>query len=159
MALKGDRFEAITSIEYFMNQVAERGGVVCSVTGSPNQGGSGSALDQFKSQVEYPAAGSSGRYAVGVLLNDMVSLDLTKQHINWQRNQMQIGSKVTLLRQGWVVTNMLNPGDAPGLGSGAYVGNSGLFTTNSANGAAKVGRFESAVDADGFCKVYVNLPQ
>lgn len=159
MALKGDRFEAITSIEFFMNQVAERGGVVVSATGSTSNGGSGAALDQFKSQVEYAAAGSSGRYPVGLLLNDMVNLDLTKTHPNWQRNQMQQGSKVTLLREGWVVTNMLVPGDVPALGSGAYLGNSGLLTTSSSAGQQKVGRFESAVDADGFCKVYVKLPQ
>lgn len=154
MALKGDRFEAITSIEFFMDQVAERGGVVVGVTGAA---GSGAALDQFASQVEYAADGS-GRYPVGLLLNDMVNLDLTKQHPNWQRNQMQKGSKVTLLREGWVVTNMLVSGDAPGLGSGAYLGVSGLLTTDSTNNV-KVGAFETAVDSDGYAKVYVKLPQ
>ena len=158
MALKGDRFEGITSIEFFMNEVAERGGVVVSSTGANVAGGSGAALDQWKSQVTYAAAGSVGRYPVGVLLNDMVNLDLTKQHINWQRNQMQIGSKVTLLREGWVVTNMIDPAAAPALGSGAYLSNSGLFTTVVGSNA-KVGRFESAADGDGFAKVYVKLPQ
>lgn len=160
MALKGDRFEAITSIEYFMNEVAERGGVVVSQTGAGIAGGSGAALDQWKSQVTYAAAGSSGRYPVGLLLNDMVNLDLTKMHINWQRNQMQIGSKVTLLREGWVVTNMIDPAvaTAVALGSGAYLGNSGLLTTV-VGSSAKVGRFESGIDSDGFAKVYVKLPQ
>jgi hypothetical protein len=80
--------------------------------------------------------------------------------MNWHRNQMQIGSKVTLLREGWVTTNMVDPAvsSAVALGSGAYLGNSGLLTTVVGSNA-KVGRFESSVDADGFCKVYVKLPQ
>jgi len=158
MALKGDRFEAITSIKFFMNEVAERGGVVVSSTGAGVNGGSGAALDQWKSQVTY-ADDASGRYPVGLLLNDMVNLDLTKQHMNLHKNQMQIGSKVTLLREGWVVTDMLVPGDTPALGSGAYLGASGLLTTSSDSGQPQVGEFESAVDADGFCTVYVKLPQ
>lgn len=161
MALKGDRFEAITSIEFFMNEVATRGGVVVSSTGTGVDGGSGAALDQWKSQVTYAAAGSSGRYPVGLLLCDVVNLDLTKQHPNWHKNQVQVGSKVTLLREGWVVTDMLAPGVTPALGNSAYLGNSGLLTTATGTNAsnAKVGRFESAKDADGFCKVYVKLPQ
>ena len=161
MALKGDRFEAITSIEFFMNSVAERGGVVVACTGAGISGGSGAALDQWKSQVEYAAAGSSGRYPVGLLLNDVVSLDLTKQHMNWHRDQMQVGSKVTLLREGWVTTDWVDPAvsSAVGLGSGAYLGNSGYLTTDSSDDAEKVGRFESSVDSDGFCKVYIKLPQ
>jgi len=154
MALKGDRYEAITSIEFFMDQVAERGGVVCQTTGC----GSGAALDQFASQVEY-AANPSGRYAVGLLLNDVVNLDLTKQHMNWYQNQMQKGGKATLLRDGWVVTNMLHTNVSIGAGSGAYLTVSGLLTTNTSSGNLKVGRFEQTVDADGYCKVYIKLPQ
>lgn len=154
MALKGDRFEGIQSIEFFMDQVAERGGVVVGVTSST---GTGAALDQFASQVEYAADGS-GRYPVGVLLADVVDLDLTKTHPNWHKNQQQKGSKVALLRDGWVLTDMIASGDAPALGSGAYLGANGLFTTDSTAGP-KVGAFESAVDSDGFAKVYVKLPQ
>ena len=40
MALKGDRYLAITEVSYFMDQVAERGGIVVLKTA-----GSGAALD------------------------------------------------------------------------------------------------------------------
>jgi hypothetical protein len=155
MALKGDRFEGIQSIDFFMDQVAERGGVVVGVT---SVSGSGAALDQFNSRVEY-AADASGKYPIGILMCDVVDLDLTKYHENWQKNTQQKGSKVTLLREGWVVTNMLAAGITPGLGLPAYIKTSGLFTTSSASGAVQVGYFESAKDSDGYVKVYVKLPR
>lgn len=161
MALKGDRFEAITSIEYFMDQVAERGGVVCEITA-----GSGAALDQAAAAVEYHAD-PSGHYAIGLLLNDVVNLDLTRQHPNWHKNEMQKGSKVTLLREGWVVTNMLEgTGIVPTVGQKAYVGSSGLLTNSTQcggiatdGGSLEVGRFESTKDEDGYVKVYIKLPK
>jgi len=150
MALKADRVELLTDISFFMNTTAERGGVVSVVTG-----GSGVALDDANAVVSYAAA-ASGAKPVGLLLNDVVNLDLTRQHINWHKDEVQVGGKVTVLRQGQVVTNLVTPGATPTAGADAYVGPSGYIGTSSTN-AVKVGQFLSSKDSDGYAKVSVNI--
>ncbi len=150
MALKSDRIESLTDISFFMATVAERGGVVSAVTS-----GSGVAMDDANAVVAYAAA-ASGAKPLGVLLNDVVNLDLTRQHINWHKDEVQLGGKVTVLRQGQVTTNMLVSGITPSAGTPAYVGASGLIGTSSTN-AVQIGQFLSGKDADGYAKVSVNI--
>lgn len=157
MALKGDRVEITTDISFNMNEVAERGGVVCMSTA-----GSGAALDQAAALVSYVAS-PSGKYPVGLLLNDMVNIDQTRQHLNYHKNEVQKGGKVTLLREGWVTTNRIYPGVTPTAGAVAYVSHSGYLSTagitDESTANAKVGRFDSTKDEDGYAKVYIKLPQ
>ena len=148
MALKPDRIELLTDVSFFMNSTAERGGVACVSTG-----GSGISMDDANAVVAY-AATVSGSKPVGVLLNDVVNIDLTRQHINWHKDEVQLGGKVTLLRNGQVTTNRVT--GSPAAGVDAYVGVSGLIGTSSTN-SVKIGQFLSAVDADGYAKVSVNL--
>jgi hypothetical protein len=148
MALKPDRIEHLTDISFFMNTTAERGGVASFVTG-----GVGVAMDDADAVVAYAAA-ASGNVPAGVLLNDVVNLDLTRQHINWHKDEVQVGGKVTLLRVGQVTTDLVD-GD-PSAGDPAYVGPSGTVSTTSTN-AVKIGTFLSGKDADGFAKVSVNI--
>jgi len=151
MALKPDRYEKDTDISFFMNEVAERGGVASLVTG-----GSGAAMDQSQALVSYAAA-PSGKAPMGVLLNDMVNIDLTRQHLNQYKNEVQRGSKVTLLLQGYVVTN--NILGTPTAGANAFVAHSGNFSpTDVIGGSPVVGMFMSSKDQDGYAKVAVNLP-
>lgn len=152
MALKPDRIELLTDVSFFMNTTAERGGVVSVVTATS---GVGISMDDGNAVVAY-AATVSGSKPVGVLLNDVVNLDLTRQHINWHKDETQVGGKVTLLRQGQVTTNMLVADAVPSAGADAYVGVSGLIGTSSTN-AVKIGQFLSAKDTDGYAKVSVNL--
>lgn len=152
MALKPDRVELLTDVSFFMNTTAERGGVVSVVTATS---GVGVSMDDANAVVAY-AAVASGAKPVGLLLNDVVDLDLTRQHINWHKDETQVGGKVTVLRQGQVTTNMLVAGTTPSAGADAYVGASGLIGTSSTN-AVKVGQFLSAKDTDGYVKVSVNL--
>ena len=152
MALKPDRIELLTDVSFFMNTVAERGGVASVSTATS---GVGISMDDANAVVEY-AANPSGAKPVGVLLNDVVDYDLTRQHINWYRDEMQKGGKVTLLRNGQVTTNQLVAGITPGAGADAYVGASGLIGTSSTD-AVKIGQFLSSVDTDGYAKVSVNL--
>jgi hypothetical protein len=153
MALKADRIEKETDISYFMNEVAERGGVV---TLSGN-GGSGAAMDQGVNLVTYLANPSGNFRQVGVLLNDVVNIDLTRQHLNQYKNEVQRGSKVTLLRKGYVVTNMIQ--GTPTSHSSAFVGHSGNFSAVSLSGHnGVVGEFMTRRDQDGFAKVEVNFP-
>lgn len=150
MALKPDRIELLTNVSFFMNTTAERGGVVSTVTS-----GSGVSMDDALAVVGYAAA-ASGAKPVGLLLNDVVNLDLTRQHINWHRDEVQVGGKVVVLRHGEVVTNMLVSGITPNAGDDAYVGVSGLIGTSSTN-AVKVGQFLSKKDADSYARVSVNI--
>jgi len=149
MALKGDRYELDTDISFFMNETAERG--VCVST---NTLGSGAAMDN-SSALATLQANPSGKYPLGILLNDMVNLDLTRQHINWHKDEVQKGGKITILRKGWVVTNRIS--GTPTGGAPAYLAASGLISTTQATGAPLIGQFLSTLDADGYAKVSVNL--
>ena len=150
MALKSDRIELLTDVSFFMNTTATRGGVV-SVNVATS--GLGVSMDDANAVVAY-ASVASGSLPVGILLNDVVNIDLTKQHINWHKDEVQVGGKVTLLRNGQVTTNFL--AGTPSAGAKAYVGANGTISTSSTN-AVEIGQFLSATDADGYAKVSVNL--
>jgi hypothetical protein len=163
MSLKGDRYELKTDISYFMNEVATRGGVVVLSTV-----GSGAAMDQASALVTY-AASSSGARPVGVLMGDMVNYDLTRQHINFHRDEVQLGGKVRILQIGFVVTN--NIIGTPAVSDNAYLTSSGnvmpinVVNTTASNYSASpnlalrpyVGWFGSAKDEDGYAKLNVDL--
>lgn len=152
MALKPDRNLLDTRIDYFMNEVASRGGVAVIGTSS-----SGVAMDSAVSVATYAAA-SSGRIPLGILVCDVFDKDLTKTHLNYYKEEVQKGQKVTLLTKGYVVTDMLVPATTPSGGNPAYMGPSGLLTpTLVANVTPLVGRFETAKDEDGYVKVSINL--
>jgi len=157
MALKTDRSTLQTDISFFMNEAATRGGIATISTG-----GSGASMDNGSALVTYAAA-PSGKVAVGVLLNDMVSIDLTRQHLNQHKDEVQKGGKVTLLAKGWVVTNSMQ-GTDPNAGDLAYLSHSGLISADAilaGSDAANemiVGRFLSDVDEDGYAKVFIDLP-
>ena len=154
MALKPDRFEFQTDISFFMNEVAERGGVA-----SLSTGGSGAAMDQGVNLATYAATGS-GKAPLGILLNDVVNLDLTRQHINQYKNELQKGGKVTLLRKGYVVTNRIQ-GTAPVAGDPVFVAHSGNLSKTDLVGHGTqpvVGMWMSSVDQDGYAKCEVNFP-
>ena len=138
MALKPDRVEHLTDLSFFMNATATRGQIV---THSSN--GSGASMDDSSALV-IVATGVSGDCA-GMLLNDVVDLDLTRQHINFAKDEVQKGSKVLLLRRGTVVTDNID-GATPDAGDQAYFDNQGKLTTTASS--AQIGRFLSAKDAD-----------
>lgn len=157
MALKGDRLVTnYVDISYFMNETATRGGVVCISTG-----GSGAAMDQSQALVTY-SANPSGKRAVGLLLEDMVNYDLTRQHANFYRDEMQQGGKVALMQKGWAVTNSLV--GTPTIGDYAVLDNSGnlgviTIANYTPNGVNKpyVGYWKSVKDEDGYAKVQIDL--
>ena len=156
MALKADRNELDVDISFFMNETGEKGQIVVF-----NTAGSGAAMDQAKSLVTIAAADTSN-IVVGVLLNDVVDIDLTRQHINWHKDEVQKGGKVSILKKGYVVTDQIV--GTPALGELAYLddaGATGNFATTAqvTDGVENVvGRFMSGLDEDGFAKVEINLP-
>jgi hypothetical protein len=151
MALKPDRIEAYTDISFFMNDVGQRGGIVV----HKGSGGVGVSMDDADAVVEY-ASDPSGTAPAGLLLNDVVDYDLTRQHINWHKDEVQRGSKVTILRQGQVSTNLVVDGNTPIAGDRAYYGANGYLSTTSTN-SVQVGRFLGGLDADGYVKVDINI--
>jgi len=158
MALKTDRSTLQTDVSFFMNEAATRGGVVTLSTG-----GSGASMDNGAALVTYVAA-PSGKVPFGLLVNDMVNIDLTRQHLNQHKDEVQKGGKVTLLTKGWVVTSNLE-GTDPNAGDVAYLAHSGNLASSNIGGDSTiggarlvVGRFLSDVDEDGYAKVYIDLP-
>lgn len=155
MGLKSDRIHVDSMIDYFMDEVATRGGVVVQSTV-----GSGAAMDQSQQLATYAAA-PSGKSPLGVLMCDMVNLDLTRQHKNFHKEEVQKGDKVTIWNKCTVVTNMIIPGQTPTAGSKAYLGHSGYLAAQDVIGGGSdlvVGRWLSSKDEDGWAKVSINLP-
>ena len=106
-------------------------------------------------------AAAAADVPVGILLNDVVNKDLTRTHLNQYKDEVQIGGKVTVMTRGWVVTD--NVTGTPAAGDLAYASETaGEVSTTAADAQASgnlaIGRFMSAKDADGYAKVYVNLP-
>jgi hypothetical protein len=156
MALKADRHELDVDISFFYNEgTATRGGVVVLDTV-----GSGAAMDQAGAKVKYAVA-TNALFPVGILLNDVVNLDLTRQHINWHKDEVQKGGKVSILKKGWVVTNLISGTPAVGLGAFVSDDTAGYIGTQASvtDGVyIQVGRFMSDKDEDGYAKVEINLP-
>ena len=155
MALKADRNELDVDISFFMNETAEKGQIVCISTA-----GSGAAMDQSQALVTVAAA-STTNIPVGVLLNDVVDIDLTRQHINWHKDEVQKGGKVAILKKGYVVTDQV--AGTPTAGALAFLddADTGKFATAAEVADTKyspVGRFMSIKDEDDYVKVEVNLP-
>ena len=179
MALKPGRDnQAIFDISYFMYSTGNRGGVVCTASGI--EPGSGEAMDNASQRVEY-APNPSGRKAIGMLMNDVVNIDQSRQILNRSKDEVQIGDKVTLMRKGWAVTNFVPVAGVAGSPSGtnipvdAFLGATGLIVTTNSNNTVsglvlqytatvndgfaypKVGRFLSRVDHEGYAKVFIDL--
>ena len=152
MSLKGNRtYNEGVDISYFMNATGERGGIVLHSTG-----GSGAAMDDDDAVVAYPTGQSvSGTSPAGLLLNDVVNYDLTTRHINFHKDETQVGGKVTLLRHGVVVTNWVS--GSPTIGQKAYYLSDGRLTGTDPTNGVQVGRFLSTKDADGYAKVEINI--
>ena len=147
MALRPDRNEVVTDLSFFMNETAERGIVVTAATQ-----GSGAAMDDSSAAVQ--VANNTAEKPVGLLLNDVVNLDLTRQHINYAKDEVQQGSKVLVLRVGTVVTDQISGSIT--MGDPAHFGEDGKLV-GSVTTSLQVGRFLSKKDADGFAKVAINI--
>ena len=155
MALKADRNELDVDISFFMNETAEKGQLV-----SYSTAGSGAAMDQAGALATVAAATGSV-IPIGVLLNDVVDIDLTRQHINWHKDEVQKGGKVSILKKGYVVTDQIER--TPTAGALAFMddADTGKFAVAASIDDTEytaVGRFMSVKDEDGYCKVEVNLP-
>jgi hypothetical protein len=159
MALKADRYEESTDISFFSSSTGVRGMVVC-LDAAALAGASGAGMDQGENTVS-PQAAAVTDIPVGIILNDVVNKDLTRTHLNQFKDEVQLGGKVTVMTRGWVVTN--NVTGTPKAGDLAYASEtigevSTVAATAAGSGNLALGRFMSRKDADGYAKVYINLP-
>jgi len=151
MALRPTRNEFLTDLSFFMNETSERGVLAVASTQ-----GSGAAMDDSSAAVKLPDTRADK--PVGLLLCDVVNLDLTRQHINYAKDEMQKGGKVLLLRRGFVVTNMIS--GAITMGDAChFVEDGNLCSASASTGdtSTQVGRWLSKKDADGYAKVEINI--
>lgn len=156
MALKGDRQIFRDAIDFFSSGTGEKGYVA--VLGISPSGGMGAVLDDADGFVYVPT-GASGTVPIGVLLQDVVNKDLTQTHLNFHKEEVQTGGKVTLLMEGWCYTNAVT--GTPKAGDKAYLANGGIFSTTFTNVSATppLGVFKGKKDSDGYIAVYVDLPK
>lgn len=151
MALKGNRQIILTRPDIYADEVLEKGGIL-----SFSTAGSGATLDQAQNLGTY-AANSSGKVVIGVALDDMVDVDLTKYKLNQHKDEVAKGYKISVATQGWVLTNMYT--GSPTVGP-AYLTSSGKVTPTKVGDVQTplVGRFEGSPDEDGYVKLSFNLP-
>lgn len=151
MALKPHRkYNDGTNIQFFMNEVAERGVIVVydtSLTGDYT-------LDNVSNAVKLPTSGYTGEAPAGLLLVDVKDYDPSTCYPNYHKREVPITGKVEILRHGVVTTNMVDdvtivPGED------AYFVEDGLLTNVVAG--TKVGTFMSPIADDGYVQVDITI--
>lgn len=153
MALKGPRSILETDITCTLDVVSARGFIAVY-----NTTGSGVALGDSASICTIITS-ASGYKPAGLLMNDVVNVDTTKYHINFQKDETLVNERVTLLKKGRITTDALTSGRAPSAGDKAYLGASGKFTDLWVNDVATpfVGKFASKKDQNAYISVDVNI--
>jgi hypothetical protein len=151
MALRGTSHKHETTMDYILNRAAEPGTMVVA-------SGTAGLVDV----VGTVQLSGSGIWPVGMLLNTREDFNYAKELERTQYDTDDIGTVVTLLRRGEVSTNLVvaNGGVAIAAGQPAYLaGNGQVGNANSAptGGNQKVGQFMSAVDADGYVRLRLEL--
>lgn len=157
MAVKGDRQINATEIRYISEAAMEAG--ICVVVKSSQPTGRGVSPgynDAAPVAVKVSGTPASGTRPIGMLLDNVVSIDPTKQHRNYQRVESLIGEPMCVLTDGWCRTNMIT--GTPAAGDPAYLGVDSTFDTTQRNSIPAVGKFVTAKGTDGFAIVSVKLP-
>lgn len=149
--LKPDRnySPADSDISFYMGETADAGIMVVYPTGDVSPPG----LDDDANYVTVPT--DTSEKAVGILMNTVVNLDLSRTELSSHLNEVQINNKVEIIRRGWFVTNKLASSITPSPGDPLYFAATGVFTT--ATGSEIVGRFESGVNSDGYARIFVDV--
>lgn len=149
--LKPDRHIFQTEINLSFNGTAEAGTVM--VYNAP---GSGAAIpDETAGTLSVGPGSPSGAKVAGLLVHPFVAFN-PLLHRNWYKVTQYPGEKATLLRQGWVTTNVVATGAVPDAGKSAYLGANGVV--HDAGPGPKIGEFMSRLDENGYCRLAVHLP-
>lgn len=133
--------------EHFaVNMAAERGGVLCASTTT--------------GEAEYKTAPTGAAILpVGMLLDDVESLNYDRHPEYLQRNVVDIGSTVSIARKGELSTNLIV--GSPTQGQKMYLAASGYVSptqaTDGITSAPLVGRFLTAKNAAGYADIYLDV--
>lgn len=150
MALAPSRQVLQTVIKYSLNEASERGRL-CTIV--PNVTTAG--------EVTVSATPTGvGIQAIGILLDDVESMNFDRHPMYRQRNVSDVGSVVGIMTKGDCETDQII--GSPVAGQTAYLGVSGMLTTTQAddglgNVAPRVGYFQTAPNANGFASVHIDL--
>lgn len=102
--------------------------------------------------VKVADAAPAGLLPAGLLMCDVVDYGPGERTFyNFNKDEVPVGSKVPLLRHGWVKTDQIDGN--PAVGQPAYFTATGLLGVVVAG--PQVGRFLSAKDEDGYAKVEI----
>lgn len=158
--LKPDRVANIESNDYFITTTGDAGRVAFQGTGTQAVG---NGLDSTNNKIEYVnSIAISGRKAVGIVMNPVVNIDLSRQQLNPYNEEKQVNSKVLVYAVGEVMTNCWGSGQlatSVQVPATVYAGPSGLLYTDNFSGSGwpTVGKALTGKDADGYAKVRVDV--
>lgn len=155
MALRPDRVIEMTDCTHTIAAIASKGVVLCYSTA-----GSGVALGDSHGVLQL-ASSASGLRVAGILLQDVVNIDETRNHINWNKEEQNINDFIDVATRGWVHTDKYT--GSPTEGNKAYLTSNGTVTptVSSTGGVAAtplVGEFGGSPDELGFVKLKFNFP-
>jgi hypothetical protein len=149
MALSPSRQDLHQNVDFSLNEVAERGKICCIVTGT-------TAIGEVTAAAVPTGVGVQ---PIGVLLDDVESLNYDRHGEYRQRNVVDVGSVVGLSFKGEFKTDQIT--GTPVAGNAAYLNVNGTLSavqlTDGLTPAPLVGKFLSAADANGFVKVRIDL--
>lgn len=164
MAMGESRQVLATDMNWTVAAAAERGGILCAASG---------LAAAYNTNISSPASGLPFKVVpIGMLLEDVESLNPMLQPQYYQRNVSDLGSKVGIATMGEFVTDFIDGYAKPHIDAGdaAYLTHSGLLTirelapgvvsSNPEQGTSGivVGRFLSSVDSNGFARVLISIP-
>jgi len=139
-AMKSDMYVRDTDISFFCDKTTERGKIVEAMPGA----------NGLWNEVR------PGRYEnrpVGLLLNDVVDIDLSRCHLNWSKFETQRGGKVQIMRCGEAIVRPVNGKPIPG--APLFYEKDGTLTTKDVS--IQVGNCLSTRDEDDFVKVQIRI--
>jgi hypothetical protein len=158
MALKPDReINEVTDITNFWTTIAaEKGGCASNVTQGSGASMGTNIVDE--ANVVGYVANPSGAIAKGILLQPVnAPMSATRDFLNFESGEIRPGDKCTLVKKGFVVTDMI-VGSTPTAGATAYLAASGkLSMANYGSASPAIGRFETTVDGNGFARVSIDI--
>jgi len=151
MALAPRRQQIWTEVHFALNEVAERGKIVCINAGTTAAG----------EVTGLATATGLNIHPVGVLLDDVENMNYDRHGEFLNRNVSDVGSVVGIGVKGDYETNLLV--GTPVAGKPAYLGASGYISANllldgaSGKNSPQVGYFRTVANANGYALVHIDL--
>jgi len=141
-----------SDISFYCYTPCKDGTMVC-VRGWPT----GSLWDDPNAEVGPPQGTLATTVPAGLIMQEVVEYDNTRMSRDMSDFEVvMVGSKVAVYTKGYANTRCISAPAGPLAGSPAYYDADGYFTTVA--GSPCVGTFQSDRDANGFARVYIDVP-